>query len=75
MGKTIRSRIAGARKSLTIWFNSVIGTVVTLLPVAQDQLPQLQPYIGPHFYQYMMGFVVGANILLRFKTTTDLKDK
>lgn len=72
---TFKQRIRGARKSLTIWFNSVAGTLIAAIPFAQDNLPQLQGYLPTNAYQYAMGFVVAANILLRFRTTQGLEHK
>lgn len=75
MSETLKSRLRGARRSLTIWFNSLSGSVLIILPVAQDAFPQMQAYIPAHIYQIMMGGIVAANIALRFHTTIDLKDK
>ena len=71
----LKQRLRGAKRSLTIWVNSVFGTVVLLLPVAQDAFPQLQGYLPDDVYKGLMGLVIAANIVLRFKTTADLKDK
>ncbi len=62
-------------KSLTIWFNSVMGAAVVFLPMAQEQLPQLQDYMPANLYRYAMGALVVGNIILRFKTTTALAEK
>lgn len=64
-----------AHKSITIWFNSVMGLAVVLLPLAQDQLPQLQSYVPANVYQFAMGALIVGNILLRFRTVVALKDK
>jgi len=71
----VRADLRGAHKSLTIWFNSVGGALTLLLPLAQDQFPQLQEYLPANLYHYLMGAVVLGNIILRFKTTQALKDK
>lgn len=71
----LKAKLAKIHKSLTIWFNGVAGTIVAGLPIAQDSFPQLQPYISPHWYQYAMGGIIGANILLRFKTDKGLEQK
>lgn len=70
-----KSRLKNAWRSTVIWFNGIAASIMVVLPVAQDSLPQLQSYLPSHMYQIMMGVVVAANILLRFKTTTDLADK
>ncbi len=62
-------------KSLTIWFNSVMGMVVVGLPMAQDSLPQLQGYLQANAYHYLMGALIVGNIILRFKTNSALADK
>lgn len=72
---TIKGRLRNAWKSLTIWCNLAFANLMLLLPVAQDSFPALREYIPADIYQVMMGVVVAANIALRFKTTTDLKDK
>lgn len=64
-----------AHKSLTIWFNSAMGAAVVALPMAQDQLPQLQDFLPANLYHYLMGALVVGNIILRFKTNTALADK
>ncbi len=51
----IKADLLRAHKSLTIWFNSVLGAAVVLLPVAQDQMPQLQDYLSVGLYHYAMG--------------------
>lgn len=67
--------LRGARRSLTIWFNSVAGTMIAALPYAQDALPQLAQYIGPQTYKIMAAVIVLGNIILRAKTSTALPDK
>ena len=72
---TFKQRLRNCWKSWTIWLNAMAGTVVTLLPVAQDNIPQIEAYVPHNMFQITMGVVIAANILLRFKTTADLKDK
>lgn len=64
-----------AHKSMTIWFNAIAGAAVVALPFAEEQLPQMQGYLPAHLYHDLMGVVVAANILLRFKTRAALADK
>ena len=71
----LKLRLKNAWRSMTIWFNGVAASILTVLPVAQEQLPQLQSYLPANFYQWMMGLVIAANIVLRFKTSSDLADK
>jgi hypothetical protein len=61
--------------SLTIWVNGVVLTIISILPLAQDYFPQMQEYLSPSFYKAAMGAIVFINIILRFKTTTALRDK
>lgn len=71
----IKADLVNAHRSLTIWFNSVAGAVVLALPVAQEQMPQLQDYLPANLYHYLMGALVLGNIILRFKTHSALADK
>jgi hypothetical protein len=64
-----------AHKSLTIWFNSIMGAAVVALPIAQEQMPQLQDYLPASLYHYGMGALIAGNIILRFKTSGALADK
>jgi len=75
MGQTLKSRIKGALRSVTIWFNALVGAAIILLPDAATSLSGLQPYIPHNIFQWTMGIVVAANIILRFHTKLDLKDK
>ncbi len=73
--KKLKADLVKAHKSLTIWFNSIMGMVVVGLPMAQDSLPQLQDYVPAGLYHYLMGALVVGNIILRFKTTSALAAK
>ena len=64
----IKARLKGALKSLTIWFNT---TGVLLLGVAMAE-PMVATYLVANNFSAIL--IVG-NLLLRFKTTSDLKDK
>jgi len=70
-----KADFAKAHKSMTIWFNAVAGAVVVALPLAQEQLPQLQDYLPAGLYHYLMGGVVAGNIVLRFRTRSALAAK
>jgi len=72
---TVKAKCANLHKSLTIWFNTVMGTAIVVLPVAQDQFPALQGYVPDKWYHYTMGALVVGNILLRFKTNRPLQEK
>lgn len=70
---TLKAKLAGARKSLTIWFNGLVAAVMGILPMAQDSLPALQQYVPD--IKWAAVLVIVGNIVLRFKTTTGLQDK
>lgn len=67
--------IKSAYKSLTIWVNGIVLTAISLLPLAQDYAPQLKEYISDDLYKQMMLILIVANIALRFKTSSALRDK
>ncbi len=71
----LKADVVKVHKSMTIWFNSVMGMMVVGLPVAQDSMPQLQEYLPAGLYHYLMGALIVGNILLRFKTNGALADK
>jgi len=64
-----------AHKSITIWFNGVLGLLAMVLPFALEQLPAMQAYLPAQIYNYMMGAVVLGNIVLRFRTSQRLAEK
>lgn len=68
-------KLAGAKRSATIWFNGITGTVVMGLPMLQDNLPQVREYVPMDYFKWVMGAVIVINILLRFKTTQPLENK
>jgi hypothetical protein len=68
-------KLKGALRSLTVWFNGVAMAALAGLPMLQDMLPQLQPYVPPGIYQHGMLVVIVGNILLRFRTSTPLDQK
>lgn len=71
----IKKRIKNSYRSLTIWLNTVAGSVCLAIPIAQDNLPQIQEYIPHNIYQYIAGAIAFANFALRFRTKSDLADK
>jgi len=71
----MKAKLLGAIKSLTIWFNTIMGIILAMLPTMLEQLPQLEAYIPPHIYRWLMLLVVVGNVLLRFKTSTALQNK
>lgn len=71
----IIDKIKGALKSWTVWFNSIAGAVLMGLPMLQDSLPALQPYVNGNHYKHVMAGVIVVNIVLRFKTSKALEQK
>lgn len=69
------AKLKGCLRSLTIWFNGVMGTVIIALPFAQDNFPALETYLSHELYRYLMGAIVAINLLLRFKTKLPLEAK
>lgn len=69
------SKIRGAAKSRTVWFNSIAATLAGALPMLQEALPSLQAHITPEIYRWLFIVVVVGNILLRAITTKPLEDK
>lgn len=69
------SKIKGAWKSWTIRANAIFAAMLAGLPMLQDSVPALQPYVRADTYRYAMGAIIIANILLRFKTSNSLADK
>lgn len=71
----ITSKLKGAWKSYTIWFNSVGIALLSGLPAVADAIPQMQAFLPEDLYRVIGGVIVGANILLRFKTSKSLDEK
>ena len=68
-------RLVGAWRSLTVWFNGIIGSILVTVPLLEPLLPQLQGLITPAQYKYIALALVVGNVLLRFKTTQALDQK
>lgn len=69
------SKLKGASRSKTVWFNSIAGTIAGALPMLQEALPSLQAHITPNVYRWLFIVVVVGNIWLRVITTKSLEDK
>ena len=65
----------GVRKSLTIWFNTLLLAALPVFEIAHSYLPELQTYLPDNVYKWMGIIVVVGNIALRFRTTKPLKEK
>ena len=75
MWSRLKAKLRGCRKSLTARFNIFAGSALLALPYIQENLPQLQEYMSPDVYRYLMGCVVLVNLALRFKTDRPLEEK
>jgi hypothetical protein len=75
MFHTFIEKLKGVKRSLTIWINSVFAVIVLILPEAQMSFPAMQEYIPHDVYRWLMAVTIAANMILRFKTVADLKDK
>lgn len=76
----IKEKAKKSWKSLTIWFNGIMLSVVPfadyVLDFANDILPMIQSYItDKQFKTSMIVVVVIGNIILRFKTSQSLAEK
>lgn len=71
----ITAKLKNSWKSLTIFFNAVIGGFIVALPDLKGEFTQLQDYLPEHLYKYGMVIIIVGNILLRFKTNKDLAHK
>lgn len=72
---SIAKKIKGSKRSKTVWFNSVAGTLLLALPEMKEALPTLQTFITPQIYSWLIVAVVVGNIWLRAITTESLEDK
>ena len=72
----VKSKVVGAKRSLTIWFNSFMLSVYPAVDFLHDILPQVRSYVDDEVFKKAMLFVIVAgNIALRFKTSKDLAEK
>lgn len=62
-------------KSLTMWFNGIVLTVMPIVEISKESLPQLQEFLGVETYKVMGLSIIVVNMLLRFKTNKPLSDK
>lgn len=62
-------------KSMTIWFNAMVGGILSMGDTIKDNLPFAQQYLTPDLIKYAVIAVIAINIALRFKTNKSLADK
>ncbi len=72
---SLYDKLVGCKRSFTIWFNSLLLAAIPLISYAQDNLTQLKDIIPDNFYHYALIAVAVGNLVLRFKTNSDLKNK
>ncbi len=75
VAESFKAKAVNCHRSLTIWFNSIIGALIVGLPQLQDSLPQLQGYIPEDAYRQLTTLVLIGNMLLRFRTNKPLEEK
>ena len=72
---TIKARLRGMWKSLSVWFNGVVATLLAALPILQESIGQVRELVTADTYKALALALVVGNVLLRFRTTKDLADK
>jgi len=72
---TILADLRRAHVSATVWVNGLALTALEALPFLKENFPELQDYVSPDFYRQAMTVIVVANIILRFKTNSALRNK
>jgi len=72
--KTLKARIKGSAKSWTMAFNGVGVLLLSLLTLAEQNHKLWGGYVGGYSDILLFGIMI-ANMLLRFKTNSDLADK
>lgn len=72
-------KLKGAYKSLTIWLNAMflglISNADTVMSSLRDNLPTVSQWLNADMLKYSAYFIIGVNVLLRFKTKSSLADK
>lgn len=73
------AKIKRAWLSLTVWFNGIILLCMpfldTIMQTVRDNLPTVAQWLSSDILKNAAIFILIANIVLRFKTKNDLKDK
>lgn len=73
--ENLKAKLKGAWKSFTIHFNVYALALIPLFDALQNALPLVNQYGQGTWLGYYSVAVIIANIILRFKTDSDLKDK
>jgi cytochrome b561 len=69
------NQLRGSLKSVTMWFNGILGAAVVALPTLMESFPAMEGYLSHKAYHAMMGAIIVGNILLRVKTSASLAEK
>jgi hypothetical protein len=57
-------------KSMTIWFNTVLGSMTAMIPLAMEQLPVLKEYLPVNWYMWALVLLTVGNVIIRARTHT-----
>jgi hypothetical protein len=68
-------KLKNAWKSWTIHFNMWMGVLLAFIPYGAANIQAMQMYFDHEVYKWLSGILIGGNLLLRFKTDRDLRDK
>lgn len=71
----IKQRLKKCWKSLTIAVNGLILSAIPVVEYARANIEEARDYLSPEDYKWVALSLVVANIILRFRTTSDLADK
>lgn len=71
----IKQRLSKCWKSLTVAVNGLILSAIPLIEYLRANVDQVRDFLSPETYKWLALSLVVANIILRFKTTSDLADK
>ena len=73
--KNLLAKVKNMWRSWTIWFNGIGIAIVSFWPDLVSNFPTLQGYVSESIFKSTMAAILIINLILRFKTTTDLADK
>jgi hypothetical protein len=79
MEESMINKLKGAYKSLTIWLNAAFVMLLSnadlTMQVLRDNLTGVSQWLNADLLKYAALFIIGVNVLLRFKTNKSLADK
>ena len=72
-------KLKGAYKSLTIWLNAMflglISNADLVMSSLRENLPTVSQWLNADMLKYSAYFIIGVNVLMRFRTHNSLADK